>query len=198
MSRFLVSALGAAILLGLMSGLVFAGQPDPGQSSGETRIGVSPKNLSVGPAATYQYFYTLRDNTGAPVAGFPASQVELRFTACTEQSTRPLNEIPADMDSNANGDMIWWTNLTFGGSDPCQVDVLVQNVVFFTIPPADPGGVRSPDENGDGQVALVDLSLWQQSFVAQTPPYRGDLSEPFDDAIALLDLSVWQQHFVAP
>jgi hypothetical protein len=198
MARFLVSALGAAILLGLVSTLVFAGQPDPGQSGGEDRIGCSPKNICVTGTAQYVYEYTLRDNNGAPVVGFPASQVELRFTACTNPSTRPLNEIPADTDSDNSGIVRWIVNLNFGGADPCEVDVLVQNVEFFSIAGFDTdvcGGLRSPDENGDGLVALADLSIWQQAFVNQTPAWQGDLAETHDCSIALGDLSVWQQHF---
>jgi hypothetical protein len=197
MSRFLVSALGAAILLSIAA-MAIAGQPDPGTSSGENRIGVSPKNLTAPPAAVYTYVYNLLDSSGTPVVGFPASQVELDFTACANPSTRPQNQIPADGDSDANGDVFWSVNLAFGGSDPCQVDVLVQNQVFFNIPPDPGGGVRSPDVNGDGSVAVNDLALWQQTFTGPQTPYIGDLAEPFDDQVAVNDLAVYQQHFVAP
>ncbi len=201
MFRFLVGALGAAILLTMIATLTFAGQPDPLQCYGDERVGVSPKNLTCPPTAQYEYAYFLLDNTGTPVAGFPASQVELRFTACNNPSTRPLNEIPADADSDANGKIVWSVNLNWGGSDPCFVDILVQNTVFTTLPDegTDPcGGLRGPDINGDGLVALADLSIWQQAFVAGGPPWQGDIAEEFDCLTALADLSVWQQHFIAP
>jgi len=198
MSRSLVSALGAVVLLSLVSALAFAGQPDPGNSTGETRIGASPKNLTVGPAAQYVYVYTLRDNTNQPVEGFPASQVELDFGGCFNSNTRPTDEIPADGPSDNNGDIEWRINLTFGGADPCAVDVLVQNVVFDTIIADNPGGLRNPDIQGDGLVSLTDLSLFQQAFVNGGPPWQGDLAEPFDDLTSLTDLSIFQQHFVAP
>jgi len=173
-----------------------AGQPDPANCSGEERIGASPKNVCVGESARYVYVFTLRDNTNAPVEGFPASQVELDFGDCFEPSTRPTTEIPADGPSDVNGDIRWFVNLNFGGSDPCAVNVLVQNVVFQTIVADFPGGVRNPDENGDGNIALTDLSLFQQCFVGGGPPYCCDLAEPFDGLCSLTDLSIFQQHFV--
>jgi hypothetical protein len=67
----------------------------------------------------------------------------------------------------------WQTALNFGGGDPCAVRVLVQNVVFKTLAadqglpgPSVDGGLRSVDENGDGLVALGDLSTFQQHFTA--------------------------------
>ena len=202
MSRILIGALSAMIFCSMVATAGFAGQPDPGQCFGDLRCGVSPKNLCVAPAAQYVYEYFLLDNTGAPVAGFPASQVEMRFTACSNQSTRPQNEIPFDADSDVNGRVEFRVNANWGGGDPCAVEVLVQNTVFTTLEAYDPGppegcgGLRSPDENGDGLVALADLSIWQQAFVTGGPPYRGDLAENFDCLAALADLSVWQQHFV--
>ncbi len=196
MSRSLVSALGALAILSTAA-IALAGQPDPGQSSGENRIGVSPKNLTAPASFVYTYTFTLRDNTGAPVVNFPASQVELDFDDCFEPSTRPADEIQADGPSDLNGDVVWSTNLNFGGSDPCAVDVLVQNLVFATIPGDSPGGVRSPDVNGDGQVSLADLSLFQGAFVSGGPPYVGDLLLD-DDTPALGDLSLYQNHFTAP
>jgi len=201
MSRFLVSALGAAVLLTMIATLALAGQPDPGQCYGDDYVGVSPKNLTAPPAQQYVYSFTLLDNLGTPVAGFPASQVELRFTACNNPSTRPSNEIIADGDSDANGLITWSTNLNWGGGDPCYVDVLVQNAVFKTMgdyPTDNCGGLRSVDEDGDGNVALSDLVVWQPAFVTGGPAYQGDLAQPFDCASALADLVTWQQHFTAP
>lgn len=164
---------------------------------GYSYVGVSPKNTSVPPSAQYDFCFLLWHN-GQPVVGFPASQVELRFTACSEPSTRPLNEIPADADSDEYGRVFWREALSFGGADPCQIDVLVQNVVFHSIPPASPGGLRSPDTTGDGLVALDDLSEWQTAFATGGPTYIGDLGPMFDGAIGLSDLVTWQIHFTAP
>ena len=122
----------------------------------------------------------------------------MRFTACTNPNTRPQNEIPPDQDSDANGDVFWMSGLNWGGADPCQVDLLVQGELFWSLPPDPPGGVRSPDNDSDGLVALSDLHLWQQAFVGGGPPWRGDLAQPFDDLIALFDLMVFQAHFVLP
>lgn len=207
MSRFLVTALGAAILLGALSSLGLAGQPDPNQSTWDNIVGVSPKNNCSGIALADKYAFrgTVRDNAGVPIPGFPASQLELDFGLCTELSTRPGDQIPADGDSDANGDVIWRVNLGFGGNDPCSVKVLVQNVVFKTLiadqanPGGLDGGVRSPDGSGDGLVALGDLVEFQQEFVntGVRHDYRGDLnSSPFDGLTSLGDLVRFQKHFV--
>jgi hypothetical protein len=207
MSRFLASALGAAVLLGALSSLGLAGQPDPNQSTWGNLVGCSPKNLSAPAPSRYAFTGTLRDGAGAPIANFPGAQLELDFGSCLNASTRPQNQIAADGPSDVNGVVRWQTALTFGGGDPCEVRVLVQNVVFKTLaqhqglPGAQTdGGVRSVDENGDGFVALPDLALFQQEFVntGTRQDFRGDLGPTFDGQTALPDLSTFQQHFTAP
>jgi hypothetical protein len=206
MSRFLVSALGAAVLLGALSTLALAGQPDPNQSTWGNLVGCSPKNLTTSAPTRYSFTGTIRDGAGAPIANFPASQLELDFGACTNPSTRPADQIAADGDSNVNGGVTWSTNLNFGGGDPCQVRVLVQNVVFKTLisdgtnPGGIDGGVRSVDQNGDGSVALTDLAQFQQEFVntGVRHDYRGDFGPTFDGQTGLTDLATFQSHFVAP
>jgi hypothetical protein len=194
-----------AVLLGALSTLALAGQPDPNQSTWGNVVGCSPKNLTAPPPAQYIFTGTIRDGAAAPIADFPASQLELDFGSCTNQSTRPADQIVADSNSNANGLVTWRVNLNFGGGDPCAVRILVQNVVFKTLladgsGQAIDGGLRSPDQNGDGGVALGDLSLFQQEFVntGVRHDYRGDLAPPFDGNTALGDLSVFQGHFTAP
>jgi hypothetical protein len=207
MSRFLASALGVAVLLGALSSLGVAGQPDPNQSTWGNLVGCSPKNLTAPAAARYAFVGTLRDGAGAPIGNFPAASLELDFGSCTNPSTRPQNQIAADGPSDANGVVRWQTALTFGGADPCEVRVLVQNVVFKTLaahqglPNASiDGGLRSVDENGNGTVDLPDLSLFQQEFVntGTRADWRGDLGPTFDGLTALPDLSTFQQHFTAP
>ena len=165
-------------------------------------VGVSPKNMVVPPSARYSYcFRLINPDNCQPVVDFPPSQVELRFTLCGEASTRPTNEIMADTHSDGEGRIFWDASLAFGGSDPCSVDVLVQNAVFWTIAGVDQdlnGGVRSPDENGDGVVSLTDLVIWRSSFVTGNPRYHGDLGPEFDNTTSLSDLQTWQLHFVAP
>jgi hypothetical protein len=168
---------------------------------------VSPKNIWVTGSCKCRFEGILRDAQGVPIANFPASQVVLDFVACNNPSTRPLNRIPADENSNANGLVYWEVGLNFGGGDPCQVVVRVQGDVFATVPGhqglppnAIDGGLRSFDENGDGLVALGDLSTCQQEFVngGQRLDYRGDLAMPCDGVTALSDLSCFQVHFTAP
>jgi hypothetical protein len=220
MSRFLACALGVAVLLGALSSLALAGQPDPLTSTWDELVGVSPKNVT----ATVKYVFTgtIRDGAGIPIDNFPASQLELDFTNCIESSTRPFNQVPADQDSFAGGQVVWTLNLDFGGADPCEVNVLVQNVVFKTLaghqalstgcpenPPAIDGGLRSVDAQGDGVIGLQDLGALQTEFfncqgatrndyIGDMAPVGGPPGTGFDGITGLSDLGQLQDHFFAP
>lgn len=205
MLRFLVTALGATVLLGAYSPYALAGQPDPDQSSFGPLVAVSPKNLTVIAAHQYAYTVTLRDGAGIPIQGFPKEQVELDFIACTGQPTRPADQIQFNTDSNVNGQMEMRANLTFGGSCTGQVVVLVQNVSFEVLPMHQglpnlqiDGGVRSPDINGLGGVALTDLVIFKNEFnnVGTRLDYIGDLN--FNGLTDLPDLVRYAAHFNAP
>jgi hypothetical protein len=209
MSRFLASALGAAVLLGALSSVSVAGNPDPAFSTWDNLVGVSPKNLTAAVATRYRFTGTLRDGTNQPIPNFPASQVELDFTSCSEAHVGIPADLQPDADgpSNLNGQVVWTVNLTFGGNDPCEVRVLVQNIVFKTLAmhqglpgPSIDGGVRSPDATGDAIVALGDLTIFQTEFVntGVRRDYDGDLGPTFDGLTALGDLTTFQSHFVAP
>ena len=95
-----------AVLLPLLASSV-AAQPDPANSFFEQRLTVSPRNLDVLPGGAFVYRGTLLDNAGFPVVGFPASQVVLDFNQCLEPTSRPFNLIPADADSDVNGEVVW-------------------------------------------------------------------------------------------
>jgi hypothetical protein len=186
---------------------ISAGLPSAQQSVFTTQFCVSPKNLCVPVSCRCRFEGILRDAQGMPIANFPASQVVLDFTACANPSTRPQDRIPADRNSDANGLVYWEEGLHFGGADPCEVLVRVQNEVFATIPghqglpdPQIDGGVRSPDMNGDGLVAIQDLSVFQQEFVNSGPrfDYRGDIAMPCDGLTSIVDLGFFQCHFTTP
>jgi len=212
MSRSLVSALGAVVLLSLMTALAFAGNPDPASSSLVTgnRIATSPVNHLMSGVNQYEVIFNLNDGV-APVEGFPASQLELDFVQCLGTSSRPANQIPADGPSDVNGDVVWKLNLGFGGADPCAITILVQNVPF-TLPQHEipgqatdaGGGLRSPDFDGNHTVNLVDLGFIQPAFVACLgappgpcgPSWVGDLLLD-NDRVALVDIGVFQAHFSA-
>jgi len=213
MSRSLITALGAAALLGAFSTLALAGQPDPLTCTWDDLVGVSPKNLTVGQPFRYIFDGNVRDSGGVPIADFPAEQLELDFTFCTNPSSRPADQIVADANTDIDGRAVWTVNLAFGGGDPCSVRVLVQNVVYKTLArhqslsnenPESPilidGGMRSPDENGDTFVSAQDLSLFQQEFARPNGQvrldWRGDLGPVFNGTCSAQDLSTFQQHFV--
>jgi hypothetical protein len=202
-TRTSIAAAGIAVLFLIVSGPALANVPSPGQSTFGDCLGVSPKNLTAPEGCRYRYEGTLRDEQGAPVPNFPAFAIVLDFSDCTNPSTRPADRIEADGPSDANGNIHWEYMLAFGGADPCAVRVRVQNAVFHVIPghqglpaPEHDGGVRSPDVNGDGSIALMDLAAFQQSFINQGPDWLGDFD--CDGIIALGDLSFFQCDFVSP
>ena len=218
MTRFLACALGVAVLLGALSSLALAGQPDPLNSTWDALVGVSPKNTTA--TVKYRFTGTIRDGAGVPIDNFPASQLEIDFTNCLSSSTRPFNQVPSDQDSGPGGLVVWELNLDFGGADPCGPDILVQNVVFKSLDPhqglstgnpegplAIDGGVRSVDVNGDGSVGLPDLGGLQTEFfnTGTRLDYIGDMAPAggppgvfFDGLTGLPDLGQLQDHFFAP
>ncbi len=213
MSRFLVTALGAAVLLGALSPLVLAGQPDPTRCTFDNAVTVSPKNQTVSAGNKFIFDGILRDNNNLPIQGFPRAQVELDFTGCARASTRPGDQIPADQDSDVNGRVFWDLGVTWGGADPCEARVLVQNVVFKVLPAhqglADPGnnirdgGVRSPDEDhvaATPGITLTDFTIFRAEFnnvnANARLDWRGDFNQ--DGGTTLLDLTLFKAHFNAP
>jgi hypothetical protein len=164
---------------------------------------VSPKNTAA--TTPYRFTGTIRDGAGVPIDNFPASQLELDFSNCLASSTRPFNQVPADQNSDPSGLVVWEANLDFGGGDPCEVQVLVQSVVYKTLAghtgswagpensggpgqgcqPPPPGvgtidgGVRSVDAQGDGIIGLQDLGALQAEFfnIGVRLDYVGDLAQ---------------------
>jgi hypothetical protein len=203
---YMLSPMALAMLLAMLHSAAALAQPDPGTSTFERVIGMSPKNNCVGPAHRYRYTGTLLDAVGVPVEGFPAAEVVLHFDMCLEPTTRPIT-IAADHPSSPTGLVVWDVSLAHGGADPCEVEVFVGGVLFYTLPghvglpnPQIDGGIRSPDANGDGVIALPDLSTWQQEFIntGVRRDYLGDLARPFDGLTSLVDLGTFQAHFVCP
>ncbi len=203
------AVIGLCLLFAVTSAGVALSQislPDPHLSTFDSLIGASPKNTVVAEGYRYRFGGILRDMGGKPIQNFPYSQMQLDFTACTRPSTRPADRIPADGDTDVNGYVYWEYRLEFGGSDPCAILVRVQNVLFATIlahqglpDPAIDGGLRSVDANGNGTIALEDLSSFQQEFVntGTRVDYAGDLAQPFDGLTDLRDLAWFQTHFTA-
>jgi hypothetical protein len=165
--------------------------PDPYQSTFDEYVGRSPVNGSVDPVHQYTFHGVLRDNQGIPVVAYPANLIELEILA---PCANPVVLNP-DAATNVNGELFFGplTMQQGGGScgAPVVAEVRVNGLVFASY-----DRIASPDQNGDGLVALSDLQIWQQAFVQQTPLYQGDLD--FDDVIALSDLAFWQAHFTAP
>jgi len=176
-------------LVALSAGAALANLPDPGTTTFDDCLGRSPKNAS----ASNQYTFSgiLRDATSAPVDGVPADQVVLEIKAPCANPVL-LNPIGP---SGPGGLVLWDAGTLNQGGGSCAgagvVDIRVQGLSFKTL-----DDVRSPDEDGDGLVALGDLAVYQQAFVNQTPIFEGDLD--CDGNIALSDLVLFQNHFTAP
>jgi hypothetical protein len=218
MSRFLVAALGTAVLLGAFSPLALAGQPDPAVCVYDSIFGCSPKNMTNsinGTLDQYEHRVQLRASDLSFVEGFPATQVEVDLTGCNFPTTRASDQIPGDADSNANGEIFWRINANFGGVQTCAPRIALQNAIVFTmlahlgLPNANrDGGVRSPDNfhqalntpGGDGIVGIVDFSNFRLEFnsVSNRKDYIGDIfSQPYDGLCTISDLSCMRNHFNA-
>lgn len=189
-------AVSMVVCLGIVAaaGAALANVPDPQQSTFDSRLGRSPKNLEVNdPNFDYTFSGTLRNAAGQPVANWPANDIELEINAPC-QNPVVLNPSGA---SDANGNVLWNASRLDQGGGSCTgtavVEIRLVSVgVFRTL-----NAVTSPDENGNAVVALEDLSVFQGAFVSGGPLYQGDLnlSGGLPD---LGDLSFFQKHFVAP
>jgi hypothetical protein len=177
-----------------VAGMAMANIPDPAQSTFGNRLGRSPKNVEVGnPTFQYTYSGVLRNAAGTPIAGWAAADIVIDINAPCQNPV----VLTASGPSDANGNVTWNASKLDQGGGSCTgasvADVRIVSIgVFKTLTT-----VTSPDENGDGSIALPDLGTFQQAFVNGTPLYQGDLNLS-GGAPDLSDLSFFQQHFVAP
>jgi hypothetical protein len=191
--RLAVSMVVCLVLVAV-AGMALANVPDAQQSTFDSRLGRSPKNLEVGdPNFDYTFSGTLRNAAGQPVANWPANDIELEINAPC-QNPVVLNPSGA---SDANGNVIWNAARLDQGGGSCTgtavVEIRLVSVGLFRTLNA----VTSPDEDGGGSIALGDLAVFQVAFVNGGPQYQGDLnlSGGLPD---LGDLATFQKHFVAP
>jgi hypothetical protein len=167
--------------------------PDPKMSSWDARLGRSPLNLEVN-NATFQYSYsgTLRNVQGQPIPGWPASDIVLEIrTPCQSPVT-----LHPDGNTDVNGLVRWGAaKLDQGGGSCSGPQVAVVRLLSIGIYKS-LSSVTSPDENGNTEVDLPDLGVFQQAFINGSPLYQGDLnlSSGVPD---LADLTFFQRHFTA-
>ena len=177
-----------------VAGMALANIPDQSQSTFGNRLGRSPKNVEVAnPPFQYTYSGVLKNSVGAPIAGWPLTDIVLEINAPC-QNPVSLNPIA---NSDANGNVVWNAVKLDQGGGSCTganvADVRIISIgIFKTLTT-----VTSPDEDGNALIALGDLTIFQQAFVTGTPLYQGDLNLS-GGAPDLSDLSFFQQHFVAP
>jgi hypothetical protein len=190
--RLAVSSLVSVALLALLVGAALANIPDPSQTTWDDCLGRSPKNSTAPAANQYVYSGVLRNAAGDPIANYPAANVAIEIKA---PCANPIANLNPSGPSNANGVIVWDADALNQGGGSCQgagvVEITVTGLQFDTL-----DDVRSPDQDGDGFVAVNDLQTWQVAFTSQTPIYQGDLD--CDTVIGLTDLVRYQTHFVAP
>jgi len=176
----------------LMLSNVAAGElPDCLQSTIDppARLGRSPKNVEVGdPDFQYTLSFTVRNAAGTPILGWSAADVTLEVLAPCQNPFGPLNPGPGLVWDAARLDR---PGGSCTGANVVRVRLISANCTWYL------NSVTSPDEDGNGSVALADLSIFQQAFVAGGPFFQGDLnlSGGFPD---LGDLLFFQKHFTAP
>jgi hypothetical protein len=189
----------AALALALSAGAALA-QPDADESRWGMWLGRSPVNLAVEAGFEYHYGGRLIDAGGFDEVGFPAALVELRIVAPC-QNPVVLNP---DADSDAFGRVFWGQAALNQGGGACGQNISVEIWVDWAGDGFDEADgdlfairdqVTSPDENGDGVVALNDFVVWRTAFNAGGPLYQGDLSR--DGIITIADLLMFIKHFVA-
>ena len=191
MGKTLITFLGVTFAALSWVSLAAATLPDLGESWFQERVGRSPKNVEV---ADPVFQYTLRGvlrYQGEPVVNYPAADIVLEIESPCQN---PVVVHP-DANSNALGEIFWGPEKLDQGGGSCAgfgvAKIRLLSIGVFKIY----SQVTSPDENGDGLVALVDLGAFQQSFVTQTNPEFGDLN--LDEVINLADLAFFQRHFTA-
>lgn len=213
MSRFLFTVLGTAVLLGALSPLALAGEPDGNATDCDLILAVSPKNnLGTLPAQfRYTYKCILKDSGGQLVSGYAGSRIKLDFTGCAGTNSCP-NTIASDTPSSGlDGVVAWTNNLNCGGALVCGVNILKDDVLFINESNGGPqdhaglpnasvdGGRRSPDEDGSGTVALPDVTIFKNEFnnTGTRRDYQGDVAPPHDGLTTLPDVTCFKAHFNA-
>ena len=168
--------------------------PDTGNSTFQNRLGRSPRNTEVAdPTFQYTYRGTIRTMAGAPVVGWPAADIVLEIGS---PCPNPISLHP-DGPSDANGQVVWGADKidqAGGGActGPSAVRIRLISIGIFKVLQE----VTSPDHDGDGVVALPDLSTFQQAFINGGPQFSGDL-DLSGGAPNLADLQFFQRHFTA-
>jgi hypothetical protein len=167
--------------------------PDVNFTTWDERVGRSPTNVEVGhPASQYTFHGALRDHVGNPINGWPANDIVLEINL---PCPNPVALHP-DGPSNFAGEVTWSAVKLDQGGGSC-IGPMVAAVRFVSIGIYKTfNEVTSPDQDGNGFIALPDLGVFQQAFVNGGPQYQGDLNlsgGPPD----LVDLGVFQRHFIA-
>ncbi len=189
--RLAVSTVVCLALIAI-AGMALANVPDPQESTFDARLGRSPKNVEVNdPVFEYTYTGVLRNAAGQPVPNWPVADIELEIKAPCQ------NPVVLNPSSTGGGGEVTWDRVKLDqGGGACTgtavVEIRIVSIgLFKTL-----NEVTSPDEDGDTNVSLTDLTLFQAAFRNGGPSHQGDLNRsggPPD----LADLSFFQKHFRA-
>lgn len=141
---------------------------------------------------------TVKDGTGAALAGIPAADLWLIGWGDSICLCGGSGSINADAATDANGVATISSVLRGSGCDS-GVQVVVQGVVIadptdWTQPLCLPVVVASPDLTCDGFVESADFSLFDQFFRGNIP-YSPCADYNCDTFIESIDFSLFAQHF---
>ena len=131
--------------------------------------------------------------TGIPVVNWPASDIVLQIDSPCQN---PISLHP-DGPSDFTGEIVWGADkLDQAGGGACTGQAVAKVRLLSIGIYKQLSSVTSPDQDGDGVIALPDFSTFQQAIVSGGPEFRGDL-DLSGGLPNLADLQFFQRHFTA-
>lgn len=141
-----------------------------------------------------QISVTCRDGANVPIVDIPASDFWLIGCNNGLVLCGGSGSSNADQPTDANGHTTISGTIAAAGSD--QVMVVVQGMVIGCPPTCLPIDVKSPDQNLDLFVDLVDAALFATGYFPQ--PYRPESDLDGNGTVDLVDLMLFYNHFYQP
>jgi len=194
--KFVVVTALAVAMVAWIAGAsnVNSGIVDPANSSASSGAGcllVCPQGDGPTIASTGATIsVTVMDNTPAPIVGIPAADFWLIGCADALSLCGGSGSINADSTTNASGQTTINGVLAAGGCDT-GVKVVVQGALINSCLPI---ATKSPDRNGDGQVQLIDFSLFKPAF-GTNPASDTCFDFNCDGKIDLIDFAQFSAHW---
>jgi hypothetical protein len=148
----------------------------------------------------------VKDATGNPIAGIPAS--DFWVFGCNDHLFLVAGSasIDADGPTDASGQTTISGSLMAGGCDLAGLSVVVQGVVlldqtcqqWLCLPIETVSPDMAPTGAPDGVVDIVDLSVFAGGYTSPPKPYDPCLDFGCGSAVDLIDFSIFAQHYLHP